>query len=151
MFKLYKYLTGDCDFVMYIRIIFISQIDFQEKPDTGVVYLEKERTLLMDGMNEWEYKRATIYREKLKRKEIFRLKYVPIVSTMLLCHGVLLYYWKPSFSFITFSLQFFFYFLLSSLQICSFLPLSLLLKFYGEGVFVCVCAYIYKTIVEETK
>jgi hypothetical protein len=52
MFKLYKYLTADCDFVMYIRIIFISQIDFEEKPDTGVVYLKKERTLLMNRMTE---------------------------------------------------------------------------------------------------
>jgi hypothetical protein len=26
---------------MYIRIIFISQIDFEEKPDTGVVYLKR--------------------------------------------------------------------------------------------------------------
>jgi hypothetical protein len=44
VFKLYKYLTADRDFVMYIRIIFISQIDFEEKPDTGVVYLKRKNT-----------------------------------------------------------------------------------------------------------
>jgi len=31
-FKLHKYLRTGCDFIMLIRIIFISQIDFEEKP-----------------------------------------------------------------------------------------------------------------------
>jgi hypothetical protein len=34
---------------MLIRIIFISQIDFEEKPYKSVVYLKRRK---MDGMNE---------------------------------------------------------------------------------------------------
>jgi len=50
-FKLYKYLRTGCDFIMLIRIIFISQIDFEEKPYKNVVYLKKgERAA--DGWNE---------------------------------------------------------------------------------------------------
>jgi hypothetical protein len=37
---------------MLNRIIFISQIDFEEKPYKSVVYLKKGEGLLMDGMNE---------------------------------------------------------------------------------------------------
>jgi hypothetical protein len=36
---------------MYIRIIFILQIDFEEKTDTGVIYLKGRST--SDGENEW--------------------------------------------------------------------------------------------------
>jgi hypothetical protein len=35
---------------MYIRIIFILQIDFEEKTDTGVIYLKRSGTA--DGENE---------------------------------------------------------------------------------------------------
>lgn len=51
-FELYKYLRTGCDFIMLNRIIFISQIDFEEKPYKSVVYLKKGEGLLMDGMNE---------------------------------------------------------------------------------------------------
>jgi hypothetical protein len=37
---------------MYIRIIFISQIDFEEKTDTSVIYLKRKSTADGDGMDE---------------------------------------------------------------------------------------------------
>jgi hypothetical protein len=43
-FEVYKYLRTDCDFIMLIRIIFISQIDFEEKPYKNVVYLKRGKS-----------------------------------------------------------------------------------------------------------
>jgi hypothetical protein len=51
-FRLYKYLRTGCHFIMLIRIIFISQIDFEEKPYKDFVYLKRGEELLVDGMNE---------------------------------------------------------------------------------------------------
>ena len=58
-FEVYKYLRTDCDFIMLIRIIFISQIDFEEKPYKNVVYLKRGKSCWwMAGTNkkikEWE-------------------------------------------------------------------------------------------------